>query len=187
MSTSIQSLSTFTGLSEVELQRRAQEMVATGKAKGLSALDAALLASTTGPRQTTVDAFGAMGASTQQAHALEEPAQVVARVANDVGFAASPVATTASLTSANAPAALDKAAASGTDRVKGFLGENADAGLITIDTTQMSADVDNDSRAVAFEQLKTQMQRMGQIQQLMSNVLNHSNETAKAAINNLKA
>lgn len=182
MSTSIQNLSTFTGLSEVELQRRAQEMVATGKARGLSALDAALLASTTGPKQTTVDAFGAMGASTQQAHALEEPAQVAGRSANDVGFAPAP-STSASLTSSTSPANLDRHAQMAMERVKGFI----DNGLITVDTAALSGDVDDSSRAVAFEQLKTQMQRMGQIQQLMSNVLNHSNETAKAAINNLKA
>ena len=186
MSTSIQNLSTFTGLSEVELQRRAQEMVSTGKAKGLSALDAALLTTTTGPKQSTVDAFGAMGVSAQTAHALEEPAQVAARSANDVGFAAGP-STTASLTSANSPAALDKAAASGGERVKGFLGENLDNGLITVDTDALAGDVDNSSRTLEFEKMKTEMQKMSQIMQLMSNVLNHSHETAKAAINNVKA
>ncbi|HEY1099640.1 MAG TPA: hypothetical protein VGF99_11965 [Myxococcota bacterium] len=186
MSTSIQTLTSFTGLSEVELQRRAQELVATGKTKGLSALDAALLASTTGPKQATVDAFGQMGAATQSAHVLEEPAQVMARSANDAGFAAAPVSATPSLTSAASPAVLDKASTSGSTRVQGFMGEALQS-LGEFDVGSLSSDVDSSSRNIAFEQLKTQMQRIGQIQQLMSNVLNQTNETAKGAINNMKA
>ncbi len=186
MSTSIQNLSTFTGLSEVELQRRAQEMVTTGKAKGLSTLDAALLASTTGPKQTTVEAFGAMAAATQQAHALEEPAQVLARAANDVGFAAAATTSTPSLASANSSAVLDKAATAGAMRVQGFVGENLDSFSPT-DLGGVSNEVETNSRNLDFEQLKTQIQRMSQMQQLMSGVLSSTHETMKSTINNLKA
>lgn len=183
MSTSIQSLSTFTGLSEVELQKRAQEFVAAGKVKGLSALEEALVATTTGPKQSTVEAFGAMtAASTQSAHALEEPAQVLARGGADAGFAATPATASASLVSASSSASLDKAAANGSARVKGF-GEAVSKSELNI----AGGDIDTSSRDLLFEQLKMQMQKMNQIFQLNSNVLSSTHETAKTAINNLKA
>jgi hypothetical protein len=183
MSTSIQNLSTFTGLSEVELQKRAQEFVAAGKVKGLSALEEALVATTTGPKQSTVEAFGAMtAASTQSAHALEEPAQVLARGGADAGFAAAPATASASLVSASSSASLDKAAANGSARVKGF-GEAVSKSDLNI----AGGDIDSSSRDLLFEQLKMQMQKMSQIFQLNSNVLSSTHETAKTAINNLKA
>jgi hypothetical protein len=185
MSTSIQSLSTFTGLSEVELQKRAQEFVAAGKVKGLSALEEALVATTTGPKQSTVEAFGAMtAASTQSAHALEEPAQVLARGGADAGFAAAPA--TASLVSASSSASLDKAAANGSARVKGF-GEAVSKSVSNDELNIAGGDIDSSSRSLMFEQLKMQMQKMSQIFQLNSNVLSSTHETAKTAINNLKA
>jgi hypothetical protein len=183
MSTSIQSLSTFTGLSEVELQKRAQEFVAAGKVKGLSALEEALVATTTGPKQSTVEAFGAMtAASTQSAHALEEPAQVLTRGGADAGFAAAPATASASLVSASSSASLDKAAANGSARLKGF-GE----AVSKSELNTAGGDIDMSSREMLFEQLKNQMQKMNQIFQLNSNVLSSTHETAKTAINNLKA
>jgi hypothetical protein len=185
MSTSIQSLSTFTGLSEVELQKRAQEFVAAGKVKGLSALEEALVATTTGPKQSTVEAYGAMtAASTQSAHALEEPAQVLARGGADAGFAAAPATASASLVSASSSASLDKAAANGSARVKGF-GEALSKAESELNIA--GGDIDTSSRDLVFEQLKMQTQKMSQIFQLNSNVLSSTHENSKTIIGNLKA
>ena len=199
MSTSIQNLSHMTGMSEVELQRRAQEASSSGKLKGLSALDQQLLAQTTGPQQKTVDAFGAMAAASQEPHVLEEPAQVLGHVAANAGFAPEGTAN-ASLVAANSPAVLDRAAQSAQQKMAGFFtvggGEQKGRSAFESMNDMISAvgvdianiqNSDEGSRDLAFEKLKMSMQRINQGLQLMTNTLSQSNETAKTAINNLKA
>jgi hypothetical protein len=46
---------------------------------------------------------------------------------------------------------------------------------------------DESSRQLAFEKLKLQMQRISQGMQALTNTLNQNHETAKTAINNLRA
>ncbi len=207
INTSVQTLSHMTGMSEVELQKRAQDLVATGKVKGLSALEQQLVVQTTGPKQSTVEAFQAMGVGNAEPHALEEPAQVLGHATANAGFAPSPTATTAGMTSAVSPAALDAAASSGQQRMNGFFsvssgvvssggGSTGKAPANAFDAlNKMISEVDltaaqsgdAGSREMAFEQLKLQMQRISQGMTALTNTLNANNEAAKTAINNLKA
>ncbi|MDP2344470.1 MAG: hypothetical protein Q8O67_26175 [Deltaproteobacteria bacterium] len=187
MSASIQTLSTYTGMNEVELQRRAQELQSSGKLKSLGALDAALLAATSGTNQNTVNAFDALSAGNAEPHALEEPAQVMARATTSgAGFAPAATTSTPSLSAANSPANLDKAATAGMGRIKGFVGEQEAAfdlgGAIGGAQTESASS----SRNIEFEKLKNEMQKLSQIQTLMSNVLSSIHENAKAAINNIR-
>ena len=185
MSSSIQTLQTYTGMNEVELQRRAQELQSSGKLKSLGALDAALLAATSGTNQNTVNAFDALSAGNAEPHALEEPAQVMARASTtSAGFAPATTTSTPSLAAANSPANLDKAASAGMGRVKGFVGEQEAAfkeGLASASTDSASS-----SRNIEFEKMKMQMQKLSEMQTLMSNVLSSIHENAKAAINNIR-
>lgn len=200
----VQTLSHMTGMSEVELQKRAQEMVAAGKVKGLTALEQQLVVQTTGPKQSTVEAFQAMGVGNAEPHALEEPAQVLGHATTEAGFSPSPQVTTAGMTSATSPAALDAAAAAGQQRMNGFFsvssggvssGKKDNPGTAFDAINKMIADVDiknvqggdETSRNMAFEQLKIQMQRIQQSMNLLTNTLGQSHETAKTAINNLRA
>ena len=47
-------------------------------------------------------------------------------------------------------------------------------------------EADTSSRNIQFEQLKNEMQKLSQIQTLMSNVLSSIHENAKTAINNIR-
>jgi hypothetical protein len=204
MSTSIKTLSSFTGMSEVELQRRAQELASSGQIKGLSALEKALLVQTSGPNTKTADAFSAMGAQNQEPHALEEPITTLSRPAQnvDAGFAATQAQ--ASLTSTVAPAAVDAAATAGQARMAGFFsvssagapGANKGQGKTAFEAiNSMISEIDiaginsgdEGSRELAFEKLKLSMQRISQGMQALTNTLNQNHETAKTAINNLRA
>jgi hypothetical protein len=197
INSSVQTLSTMTGMSEVELQKRAQEMVAAGKVKGLSALEQQLVVQTTGPKQSTVEAFQAMGVGNAEPHALEEPAQVLGHLQTEAGFAPSPATTTAGMTSQMSPAALDAAAAAGQQRMSGFftVGKKDGLGSAFESINKMISEVDiagiqggdEGSRELAFEKLKLQMQRISQGMQALTNTLNQNHETAKTAINNLRA
>lgn len=185
MSASIQTLARYTGLNEVELQKRAQELASTGKLKSLSALDATLLAATSGTNQNAVNAFDALSTGNQEAHALEEPAAVLGRAASgSAGFAPAVTTSTPSLSAANSPANLDKASATGLGRIKGFVGEQQS--LTAADLGGAKTEADTSSRNIQFEQLKNEMQKLSQIQTLMSNVLSSIHENAKTAINNIR-
>jgi hypothetical protein len=204
MSTSIKTLSSFTGMSEVELQRRAQELATAGQIKGLSALEKALLVQTSGPNTKTADAFSAMGAQSQEPHALEEPITTLSRgtAHADAGFAAAPAQ--ASLTSQVAPAVVDAAANAGQKRMGGFFsvsspgqvgGAKNDGKTAFEAINSMISEIDiagiqsgdEGSRDLAFEKLKLSMQRISQGMQALTNTLNQNHETAKTAINNLRA
>ena len=185
VSASIQTLARYTGLNEVELQKRAQELASTGKLKSLSALDATLLAATSGTNQNAVNAFDALSTGNQEAHALEEPAAVLGRAASgSAGFAPAVTTSTPSLSAANSPANLDKASATGLGRIKGFVGEQQS--LTAADLGGAKTEADTSSRNIQFEQLKNEMQKLSQIQTLMSNVLSSIHENAKTAINNIR-
>ena len=187
MSASVSTLAHMTGLSEAELARRAQDLVATGKIKGLSALDAALLAASTG-MGGTADPFSAGAAQSQKPHMLEEPAQSLSR-ANDQGFAMPPSVATPSLSSPSSPAALDKAAATGSQKIKGFglLDGLERMELAVRDLITNANKAGGESKNILFEQIKMQMQRISEIFQALSNVLSTSNDQAKSAINNIRA
>jgi hypothetical protein len=186
MSTSISQLSTFTGLSETELARRAQDLVSTGKIKGLNALDAALVEAQAGGAGAA-DPFSAAAAASKQPHVLEEPATSMART-SEKGFAATPAV--ASLQAANSPAVLDRAGQTGTQKIKGF-GVFDSVGLQEANIQKMIAEAQNGgdagSRDLMFEQIKIQMNKISESYQMISNVLSSTNDEAKAAINNLKA
>ena len=185
MSASIQTLQTYTGMNEVELQKRAQELSSTGKLKSLQALDAALLAASSGTNQNAVNAFDALSAGNAEPHQLEEPAQVMARsTTSSAGFAPAATTSTPSLSAANSPANLDRAATTGLGRIKGFVGEQQS--LSPADLGGAKTEVDTSSRNIQFEQLKNEMQKLSQIQTLMSNVLSSIHENAKTAINNIR-
>jgi len=186
MSTSISQLSSFTGLSETELARRAQDLVSTGKIRGLNALDAALVEAQAGGAGAA-DPFSAAAAASKQAHVLEEPATSMART-SDKGFAATPAV--ASLQAASSPAVLDPASQTGQQKIKGFgvfdtlAGQEGNLQKMIMDAQNGG---DAGSRDLMFEQIKLQMQRISESFQMLSNVLAATNDQAKAAINNLKA
>jgi hypothetical protein len=186
MSTSISQLSSFTGLSETELARRAQDLVSTGRIRGLNALDAALVEAQAGGAGAA-DPFSAAAAASKQPHVLEEPATSLTKTA-EKGFAAAPA--TASLQAANAPAVLDRAAQTGSQKIKGFgvfdmLGAQ-EAGLQQMVLAAQNGG-DTASRELMFEQIKLQMQRISEAYQMISNTMSATNDQAKTAINNLKA
>jgi hypothetical protein len=185
MSTSISQLSTFTGLSETELARRAQDLVSTGKIRGLNALDAALVAAQAGGAGAA-DPFSASAAQSQQPHVIEEPAQSMTRTP-DAGFGAAPAS--ASLQAPNSPAVLDRAEKTGMAKIRGFGVLEAMAGQQDEmkKLVEQARTGDPASRDLMFEQLKMQMQRMSESFQMISNVLATENEKARTAINNLKA
>ncbi len=196
---SIKTLSSFTGMSEVELQRRAGELANAGKLTGLSQLEKALLAQTQGPKQTTQDAYAAMGTGNAEPHVLEEPSQVLGRAQTaSTGFAQT--TTAPSLQAPNSPSMLDAAASAGTQRLNGFFSVQKDqkkdgmgSAFDVINRMIGEVDIaaingsDAGSRDIAFEQLKLQMQRISQGMTAMSNVLSNTHETAKTAINNIRA
>jgi hypothetical protein len=186
MSNSISQLSSFTGLSETELARRAQDLLSTGKIKGLNALDAALVAAQAGGAGNA-DPFSAAAAASQQPHVLEEPASSMMRTLHR-GFAEAPAS--ASVQAANAPAVLDRAAQTGNRKIKGF-GVFEIMGAQQANLQQMMLDAQNggdaQSRDLMFEQIKMQMQRISESFQMIGNVIAANNDQAKAAINNLKA
>lgn len=187
MSTSIQNLSSFTGLSEVELAKRAQDLVSTGKIKSLNLLDAQLLASMSGANTSAQDSISAQAAQSKQPHVLEEPAVTLARSTSDAGFAGAIAVSTPSLAAANSPAQMDKAASMAGQKMKGFGSSVVDslAGLEQ-DILKTSTTDDGTSRELKFEQIKMQMQRMSEIFTALSNVLSNINETQKTAINNIR-
>ncbi len=193
---SVHTLSNMTGLSEAELQRRAQELVSSGRIKGLTALEQQLVAQTTGPKQSTVEAFQAMGVGNAEPHCLEEPAQVLGLLQSDAGFAPAAMTTTAGMSAPTSPAALDAAAAAGHARLSGFFaaGKKDSLGSAFDVINRMIAEVklpgtggDETSRNIAFEQLKIQMNRIQESMNLLTNTLSQANDTAKTAINNLRA
>ncbi len=190
MSTSIQNLSSFTGLSEVELAKRAQDLVSTGKINSLNLLDAQLLASMSGGNANAQDAISTTAAATKQAHVMEEPAQTLARTTSDAGFSGAIAVSTPSLAAANSPGQMDKAASTGGQKMKGFMNEsrsivdslaNSEADILKSSTTD-----DGTSRDAKFEKIKLQMQRMSEIFTALSNVLSSINETQKTAISNIR-
>jgi hypothetical protein len=190
VSNSIANLSSFTGLSEVELAKRAQDLVATGKIKSLNTLDAQLLASMSGGNQSAQDAISATAAQTKQAHVIEEPAQTLARTTSDAGFAAQPMVSTPDLAAQNSPGQLDKAANGAGVKIKGFVKQGSSIVDSLAGTEQeilkTSQADDGTSRELKFEQLKMQMQRMSEIFTALTNVLSNINDTQKAAINNIR-
>lgn len=196
MSNSIANLSSFTGLSEVELAKRANDLVATGKIKSLNTLDAQLLASMQGGNANAQDAISASAAQTKQAHVMEEPAVTLGRMqgmavpARD-GFAPPVVNNTPDLAAANSPAVMDRAASSGGQKTKAF----ASTGSSILDAiNQQQHEVlstittggDKESRDIQFEQIKMQVQRMSELFNTLSNILSNLNDTAKSAINNIR-
>lgn len=187
MSTSIQSLSTFTGLSEAELARRAQDMVATGKLTGLKALDAALVQGSMSTNQGAAATMTAGGSQSAKPHVLEEPMSVLAHKpvgATGDGFATAASVAVPSLASASSAASLDKAAANGKAKATGFVEE---AGASLQDSLAgASSDLDSTSRTMQFEQLKMQMQRMSEAFQMTSNVMNQTHDTSKSLIGNIR-
>lgn len=188
MSLSIQNLSTFTGLSETELAKRAQDMVAAGKLTGLKALDAALVQGAMSTNQGAAAAMTAGGAQSAKPHVLEEPQQVLAHsiASQGDGFASAASVATPSLASAASSASLDKAAASGTAKVKGMVTGVADLLSQQMGEVELQAK-GADSSTIAFEKLKIQMQRISEAFQMVTNVLNQTNDTSKSIINNVRA
>lgn len=195
MSNSIANLSSFTGLSEVELAKRANDLVASGKIKSLNTLDAQLLASMSGGNSNAQEAISATAAATKQAHVLEEPAATLGRMTGQAagrdGFAPPVVTATPDLAAQNSPAVMDRAAAAGGQKVKQF----ASSGSSLIDAMNreqhaildsITTGGDKESRDIQFEQIKMQTQRMSELFQTLSNILGNLNDTAKSAINNIR-
>jgi hypothetical protein len=188
---SIQGLSSFTGMSEVELAKRAQELVSSGKVQALSLLDAQLLASMGAGNLSAQDQISAAAAQTQQPHVLEEPAITMTRTSTTGGFATAQAQATPDLAAANSPAQLDKAAQAAGTKMTGFAKEQTSL-MDSLHNSQqdilkMLNTDDGTSRDVKMEMIKTKMQQMTQMFTLISNVLSNVHDTQKTAIGNLRA
>lgn len=175
-------LSSMSRLPEAELQRRLEQLKdpSTGKVRALSTLDAALVGSTGGMKQTTIDAYDAMQARAQTSHVIESPSQAFTRAAPAAGYAAGEeLQNTPQL--GNLLTSAGKAAAKRA-QASGALADFEPERLRDAEQT-----MDADSRQMMFEQLKNQMNRISQAFQLMTNTLQTMHEQAMTAIRNSKA
>lgn len=211
MANSISSLSTFTGLSETELAKRAQEMVdGSGKIRGLSALDAALVAASAGGAPQGGSAvLDAAAAATYVPHTMEEPIHTVNYPSSGNGVASDNVSPMAPVT----PEVLDRAAKNVVKRMQalatpvaasGITGATVTGGAGAKPTVTGSAATDTstgspvdggggsssfqpDSSNLMFEQLKLQVQRQSEIHNAITNVLSAMHGQAMEAVRNVKA
>lgn len=179
----LSALSTFTGLSEAELQRRADSMgaVATHRVQVLSSLDAALAQGSTSSAAAAQDAYAALSATSLQPHAIEDPVHAYARSDDASGFAPSE----------RVPASagdLDKAARRALVKLSGFTTTtDTDSTTTSTTTSETSETTDStDSTNIEFEQLKNEMNKLSQIQTAMSAVLSATHTSAMTIINNIK-
>jgi hypothetical protein len=111
-------LSNMSGLSEAELQRRAESLVnvGTGKIDALSALDAALAGLTTLDKPS-MESFTAAGSASLDVHAIDDPVQAYTQQKAMAGFAPEGV----QAPSLGGPAAmLEKMGKSGASKMNGF-------------------------------------------------------------------
>lgn len=181
-------LSSMSKLPEAELQKRLEQLKdpRTGKVRALSTLDAALVGSAGGMKQTTIDAYDAMQARAQTSHVIEQPTQAFTRGAPASGYAAGDeVKNTPQL--GNLLATAGKSAAKRA-QTSGALDGGFDANQLTLpDMPEMQTTMDSDSRQMMFEQLKNQMNKIQQSFQLMTNTLQTMHEQAMTAIRNSKA
>ena len=181
-------LSSMSKLPEAELQRRLESLKdpRTGKVNALSTLDAALVGSAGGMKQTTIDAYDAMQARAQTSHVIEQPTQAYTRAAPAAGYApgddVKPTPQLGNLLASAGKEAAKRAQSSG------MLDGGFDAGSFTLpDMPAMQSTMDSDSRQMLFEQLKNEMNKISQAAQMMTNTMNAMHEQAMTAIRNSKA
>ncbi len=117
---SLNHLKNMTGLSEAELQRRAEQMVdvKTGKIAALSALDAALVQSSMG-QTATMASFTAAGSASLDVHTIEDPAHAFTHSQPFAGFAPEPPPAPAI---GGPQGQLEKASRAGGKKITGFCG-----------------------------------------------------------------
>jgi hypothetical protein len=186
---SVRLLSTLSKLPEAELARRLDQLKdpTTGKVKALATLEAALVASTGGMKQATLDAYGALSTRAQTPHVIEEPDKAFTRASPTAGYAAA----TAEPPSPQVKNLLEKAGLNGVKRAQqsGLLDEGALKGAMNgfPGAKPVPGSPEADLRQIHFEQLKDEMNKITQAQQMMTNVLNTMHEQAMTAIRNSKA
>lgn len=180
-------LSSMSKLPEAELQKRLESLKdpRTGKVRALSTLDAALVGSAGGMKQTTIDAYDAMQARAQTSHVIEQPTQAYTRGTPASGYAqgddVKPTPQLGNLLAGAGKEAAKRAQSSG--MLGGF-----DADTLKLpDMPEMQTEMDSDSRQMMFEQLKNQMNKISQAFQMMTNTLQAMHEQAMTAIRNAKA
>src|SRR5690606_26755420 len=85
-------LSSMSRIPESELARRVEQMKdpSTGKVRGLSTLEAALVQSAGGMKQSTLAAYDSLSTRAQTSHVIEEPSQAFTRAQSQAGYAQAP-------------------------------------------------------------------------------------------------
>ncbi len=176
-------LSSMSKLPEAELTRRLEQLKdpATGKVRGLSTLQAALVQSAGGMKQATLDAYGSLSTRAQTSHVIEDPAQAFTRAtSSSSGYAAGVLAQ-------NTPSLKNTLDAAGKSAAKRAQGSALLDAPKASDIAKQEGQMDADSRQMLFEQLKNEMNKISQATQMMTNTLNAMHEQAMAAIRNSKA
>jgi len=190
-------LSSMTKLPEAELSERLQALKdpKTGAVKGLRALDAALATAGTGSAPSAAEAFTPGGSRSQTAHVIEAPADAFMRTHVPAGYA--PGEDMGRVPSVKG--FLEKASAGGVKRAQSAGVGNMDAvaagfqRMMTDTAAKIRAtkNAPNDgsemSKQLQFEQIKQQMQKISEIQDMLSNVLKLMHEQGMTAIRNAKA
>lgn len=179
-------LSSMSRLPEAELTRRIAELKdpSTGKVKALSTLDAALVQSAGGMKQSTLAAYDSLSTRAQTSHVIEEPAQAFTRTQSQAGYAEGPV----EKPSPQLKNVLDAAGKAGAKRAQSAAQQwSAFDGPSASDLARTGGQVDADSRQMLFEQLKNEMNKITQTTQMITNTLNAMHEQAMTAIRNSKA
>lgn len=180
MSQNVRLLSSMSKLPEAELQKRLESLKdpRTGKVSALSTLDAALVGSAGGMKQTTIDAYDAMQARAQTSHVIEAPTQAYTRGAPATGYAAGDDVKAT-------PQLGNVLASAGKESAKRALAAQAFA--MPDDIPGMQTQLDSESRMMMLEKLKNEMNKIQQGFQVLSNTLKSMHDQAMAAIRNSKA
>jgi hypothetical protein len=188
----------MTKLPEAELQKRVQQLrdPKTGGIRGLKALDAALATAGAAVGGANADAFTAAGSRSQTTHVIETPVDAFSRGVIAKGYA--PGEDMGRVPSVKS--FLEKASDLGVKRAQSASFSNLDGVAASYNqlvqgAAQKMKDIKSGpkpgeegmSRELQFEMIKQQMQKISQIQDMLSNVLKMMNEQGMAAIRNSKA
>lgn len=186
-------------LPEAELQQRIQQMrdPKSGAVNALKALDAALATAGMGAGKAQADNFTAAGSKSQTTHVYDTPDEAFMRPHIPEGYA--PGEDTGRI--ASVKAFLETTSKTGLKRAMS-LGNSGFIDSLAGGYSEMVADVaskmkdfkkgpkpgeDETSRQMQFEMIKQQMQKISQIETMLTNTLKMMHEQGMQAIRNTRA
>ena len=190
-------LSQMTNLPQAELSKAVQNLKdpKTGTISGLRQLDAALAAAGTGSAPTAAEAYTPAGSRSQTSHVIEDPAAAFTRTHVPTGYAPGEdmgrVPSVAAFLEKTSDAGVKRAQSAGVTNMDavaaGFQRMMQTTKQKIQDASGKGKPQDEMSKQLQFEQIKMQMQKISEIQDMLSNVLKMMNEQAMTAIRNAKA